>query len=485
MAVFLFPAVQCFSQQTHMQLSLDEVIDIAQSQSLQAIIAKHRFRQGYWEYRTHIAEFRPSLNMDLQFPRFNRAIETIRNADGSYSFSYVSENRAQASLDMTQNVGFTGGSIFVQSDLTRMDEFGDDNTTTYISAPLRIGYRQPLNGYNELKWKRKIEPAKYEEAKKEYVEQMEQVAERAVRLFFDLALAQLNIDISEINFQNADTLYKIAHGRYNLGTIAEDELYQMELSYLNADTELKQSRIDLEINKFELRSFLGYNENVDIELVIPVKTPELEVEVDRALGLAKQNNPSLLNLEIQLLEASRQVAESKAEKGLDADLFASFGLTQSDISLSGSYQNPEDQQIIQLGASFPILDWGLGRGRYRMAQSNQEVVRTQVQQAEIDFEQEVMLTVMQFNLQENMLMTAAKSDTVAQMRYDVAKQRFLIGKIDVLDLNVARQEKDVARRGYIAALRNYWQFFYDLRRLTLYNFIEEKTLTADFDELLK
>ena len=42
--------------------------------------------------------------------------------------------------------------------------------------------------------------------------------------FFSLALAQINKQIAEMNYSNADTLFRIAQGRYQLGTIAEDEL---------------------------------------------------------------------------------------------------------------------------------------------------------------------------------------------------------------------------------------------------------------------
>jgi outer membrane protein TolC len=91
---------------------------------------------------------------------------------------------------------------------------------------------------------------------------------------------------------------------------------------------------------------------------------------------------------------------------------------------------------------------------------------------------------MQFNLQDDQLLIASKADTIAEKRYEVTKQRFLIGKIDVLDLNVALEEKDIARRGYIQALRNYWDYFYSLRILTLYDWINEMKLEEDFNEVL-
>jgi hypothetical protein len=41
---------------------------------------------------------------------------------------------------------------------------------------------------------------------------------------------------------------------------------------------------------------------------------------------------------------------------------------------------------------------------------------------------------------------------------------------------IAQQEKDAAIRGYLDALRTYWQLYYDLRRLTLYDFAESRLL---------
>ena len=132
----------------------------------------------------------------------------------------------------------------------------------------------------------------------------------------------------------------------------------------------------------------------------------------------------------------------------------------------------------------PILDWGMGKGQYKMAQSAEEVVKMDVSQSMIDFDENIFLQVMQFNLQDDQVRIASKADTIADLRYEVTKQRFLIGKIDVLDLKVALEEKDVARRSFVEALRNYWNYYFDLRGLTLYDWQKDVKLSEDFDDLL-
>jgi len=133
----------------------------------------------------------------------------------------------------------------------------------------------------------------------------------------------------------------------------------------------------------------------------------------------------------------------------------------------------------------PILDWGLGRGRYKMAQSNLELAQVTSDQALVDFEQNLILDAEQFNLQKAQVAVAAKSDTVAMRMYEVTKQRFLIGKIAILELNNADTKKDQNRRNYIQALQNYWNYFYNIRNLALFDFVNRKPLETEFEKLLE
>jgi len=466
-------------------LTLDEVVNLAAEQSPNALIAKHRFRASYWQYRTFVAEYRPALTLAGNLPDYSTAYNRVWNSVAQ-QWEYASTNVLQTSgnLQLAQNIGLTGGSISLFSDLTYEKNF-ETGGERYITAPLNVRLTQPLFRYNELRWQKKIEPLKYEEARKSYLRDIENVHMMAVQNFFSLALAQINREIAETNMQNADTLYKIALGRYNLGTIAEDELLQMELSYLNAGTAINESEMNLRDRELKLRSFLGFNQTVRLELLIPGEIPSLQVEVGEVLKLAELNNPDLIALERQLVEAQSSVAQAKAEKGLNANLTASYGLRDQDPLLEMAYNEPNKQQTVRVGFTLPILDWGQGRGRFKMAQSSEELTRVQVEQSRIDFEQNLLLDVQMFNMQDDQVRIAAKSDTVAAKMFEVTKQRFLIGKIDVLDLNNADTKKDQNKRNYIQALNNYWTYYYNMRALTLFDFINRKPLETDYDKLVE
>ena len=340
-----------------------------------------------------------------------------------------------------------------------------------------IGYSQSLFGYNSLKWNRRIEPLRYQEAKKTYVETLELVAANATQKFFALATAQSNYEIASTNYANADTLYTYAQGRYNIGTITENEMLQLELNKLTEETNRMNAHIEVENCMQELRSYLGIQEDILIKVDVSDHVPNLHIDLSTALITARQNSPDILDMQRRKLESESRVASARANAGLKADLYLRFGLTQTGNKLKDAYHNPLDQQYVTLGISLPILDWGRGKGQVRVARSNRDLTYTQVEQDKTDFELNVRKLVKQFNLQSQRVHIAARTDETAQRRADVARRLYILGKSTVLDLNASISEKDAARRNYITALYNYWSLYYTLRSITLYDFEVDAPLT--------
>lgn len=481
--ILLFPLQNIRSQELK-RLTLEDVLKLAEEQSPNALMAKHRFRASYWQYRTFKAEYRPSLTLTGTTPNYSTAYERVWNSvQNQWEYRSTNVLRNIGSLALSQNIGVTGGTIFLNSDLTLENNFEKDERN-YITSPISIGFTQPLFRYNNLKWQKKIEPVRYEAAKRTFLSDIEMVHTQAVNYFFQLALAQSNKQIADMNFANADTLYEIAKGRYELGTIAENELLELQLSWLNTETSRKEAEINLRDREIRMKSFLGFNENVRLELIIPTSIPDLQVNPQEVLELALENNPQILNQQLSVLNAQSNLAQAKAERGLNANLNASFGMRDQDSDFRLAYKDPNQQQNIRIGITVPILDWGLGKGKFHMAKSSLELAQVTADQAIVDFEQNLVLDVEQFNLQKDQVMVAAKSDTVAMRMYEVTKQRFLIGKIAILELNNADTKKDQNRRAYIQQLQNYWNYFYNLRSLALYDFVNRKPLETEFEKLL-
>ena len=484
LVILLFFCTGLYSQNDEKQFTLDDAVEIARQQSPDALMAKHRFRANYWQYRSYKASYLPSLEIAGTLPNFNRSIQRISVPEGEL----LSERQyADYSLNayLRQRIGFTGGQLFLRSGIERLDNFTDTSTVTqYLSTPINIGYSQPIFKFNSFKWEKKLEPMIYEESKKKYIEDMEQVSLMTTNHFFNLLLAQIREKIAIVNQANYDTLYKIAQGRYNLGKIAENDLLQLELQFLRATSNVEDARLDVENKLFRFKSYLRIKDDTPIDLIPPLEIKPFKVNVVKALEEARLNSSQGLAFERRLLEAEREVNRAKMDGRFDAELYAVYGLTQSSIELDNVYTNPVDQQQLTLGMTMPILDWGVAKGRIKMAESNQELVRTTIEQEQIDFDQQIFLKVARFNMQFDQVIIAAKSDTIAQKGYNITKARYLIGKISITDLNIAQQEADKSKSTYINSLRTYWVNYYELRQLTLYDFERKMLILVDYKELL-
>lgn len=471
------------AQKEVMNLSLQQTIELAKHQSPDAQTARHSFRSAYWNYKSYRSNYLPSLKL-TSTPYLNRAIDKISLEDGKVKFVEQNLLSTDLTLSLSQNIPWTGGTFFIETAAQRMDQFGD-RSTSYQTSPVSIGYRQSLFGYNSLKWNRRIEPLRYKEAKKTYIETLELVAARATQKFFALATAQSNHEIASFNYANADTLYQYAWGRYNIGTITENEMLQLELNMLTEETNKMNARIEMDNCMQELRSYLGIQSDEDLVVKVSDRVPDFSVELHEALLMANENNPDIQNMIRRKLESESNISYARANAGLKADLYLSFGLTQKAGKLGDAYKDPLDKQYVSLGISLPILDWGRGKGQIQVARSQRDLVHTQVEQDKTDFELNVRKLVKQFNLQTQRVRIASRTDETAQRRSEVARRLYIQGKSTILDLNASISEKDAARRNYISTLYNYWNLYYALRSLTLFDFEKNLPLATDYNLLIE
>lgn len=486
LTLIIFLSRQGFSQPAQMQLTLDQVIEMASQNSIDAFRITNMYRASYWEYRYYKADRLPTLSLSatpVDFSRYRtREYNFQTNQDEFVQREYVNSD---FSLSLTQNVALTGGTFFLNSDLGMVRNLGANQKDSYQSTPISIGYQQTLNGYNALKWESKIEPVKFEKAKKDLIKSRESLSIKAMDKFFNLADAQIQLNIAQNNLASNDTLYRLGKGRFQVGTVTQDDLLTLELNLLKAKQSLNESNSEVQRAQADLTSFLGLDKNTRITCIVPYAIPSIEVDVTEAIGQAAKNNPIGLEHEQLLLEQDEAVAKAKSETGFNTTIYALYGLDQSSDKLSTVYDNPGDRQRLRLGVNIPIVDWGRRKGRYQMAQYNREVVKATIEQARIDFEQELFQDVMEFNLQAEQVKNAGLADTVANKGYEVALQRFLIGKVDVVKLNIARTDLETARRTYISAIRKYWNYYFTLRMKTLFDFAKDETLSAEYDKLLE
>ena len=464
-----------FSQAQIQRVSLAEVVQLAREQSVaskQAITAK---KTNYWQYRSFMADFKPQLSLNGTVPGFTNSYIQVVQPDGTVSFQSVSYNNSLVSLSLDQSIALTGGTIYVQQQMQRFDNFAG-KTTSYNGIPFEFGITQPLFRFNAMKWNRKIEPLKYQEGNQQYIASLEQVALDATGLYFDLLVAQVNLQIAEKNRSNNDTLYKIAGHKLELGKISQNDLLQLQMGLLTAQKDLASAQQSAAVSSLKLKMFLSSRDERELELEVPNEKEEFGINPQLALEQAFTNRSTSISFRRRLLEAERDVVEAKKENGLNASLNATFGLSNQGARPGDVYIKPQDREFVELKFTLPIMTWGRNKARTEVAKANQEFAQQSVEQDKLTFEQEIFTQVTLLQMLQKQVKLTKLADQIAANRYQIAQERFILSNLSVTDLGIAMQEKDRAKRDYILALRDYWQSYYTLRLLTLYDFEKDQKI---------
>lgn len=481
----LFVSASCFGAETErITITLDEAIARARVNSVDAAVALDELRTSYWEYRSYRAELLPEVNFSATVPAYHKQYSPYMNESGSYSFVRNNYLQMNGEVSLSQNIWLTGGKVSLNTSLDFFRQLDGDKYNRFMSIPVALTLTQPIFGVNNLKWNRKIEPVRYEEAKAAYMSASEDVAIKAISYYFQLLMADENLLIARQNLENARKLYDVAKEKREMGRISGNDLLQMELNRLNAESELTDCESNRKSCMFQLRTLLDYNENTDIIPETPSDVPTAAITYDDALQKALDRNKFAANLRRRQLEADYEVAKAKGNMR-QISLFAQVGYTGTDRRFAGAYSTLKDNQVVEIGFEIPILDWGRRRGKVKVAESNRKVTESRLRQERADFAQNIFILVERYRNQLEQLDISRRADEIAAKRYATNVETFMIGKISTLDLNDSRTSKDEARREYINELYLFWNYYYQIRSLTLWDYALDSDIDTDIEKILK
>ena len=457
-------------------LSLSEVVAMAKSNSIAAKQATTVKETKYWEWRTFKSNYQPQLSLQGILPGYSKTYTQVQQPNGTIVFQPIHYDNSSLTLNFSQSIAATGGTIYGTTQLQRFSDF-DRNNVLYNGIPYGIGYTQPLLQFNSLKWDKKIEPLKFNESKQAYIETQEKIAITVTEYFFDLLLAQVNLSIAETNFGNTQRILTIADTKFELGKISKNEILQLQLEVLNAKKAVGTANRDVEIATLNLRSYAGIGGDDKIKLNMPGVVQQMTVAADKVLAEAFENRSDAIAFVRRLAEAKRDVAKAKGENGLTATLRANLGFSNAGTRIFDIYRSPKNQQSVELQLSIPLMDWGRSKSRTKTALANEQFITYTVEQDKQTFKQQIVTQVTLFNMMKEQILLTDAAEKIAAEKYKIASERYVLGNLSITDLSIAFQENDRAKRDYVSSLRDFWAAYYQLRYLSLYDFEQNKKIT--------
>src|SRR5882757_1253237 len=183
------------------RLTLKEVVAMAKDNSIAAKQAVTTRETKYWQWRTFKSNYQPQLSLSGNLPGYSKTSTPVVQPDGTIVFQPIHYDKSSLTLNFSQSITATGATIYGQTNLQRFDDF-DRNSFLYNAVPYAIGFSQPLRKFNALKWNKKIQTLLFNESKQTYIEAQEQISITVTGYFFDLLLAQVNLEVAESNLAN-------------------------------------------------------------------------------------------------------------------------------------------------------------------------------------------------------------------------------------------------------------------------------------------
>lgn len=476
LAVLLSSLNVVFAGTDTLKLNLLQVVEMARANSIAAKQAATVKETKYWEWRTFKSNYQPQLALEGILPGYTETYTQVQQPNGSILFQPVHYDNSSLTLNFSQSIAATGGTIYGTTQLQRFDDF-DRNSVLYNGIPYGVGYTQPLLQFNSLKWDKKIEPLKYSESKQVFIETQEKISITVTEYFFDLLLAQVNLDIAELNYANTKRILSIANTKFELGKISKNEILQLQLEVLNAQKAVGTAKRDVEVATLNLRSYTGIEGDDRIKLDMPQAVAQMTVATEKVLAEAFANRSDAIGFARRLAEARRDVAKAKGENGLKATLRANLGFSNAGLSAFDVYRNPKNQQTVELQLSIPVMDWGRSKSRTKTAQANEQLVTYAVEQDKQTFKQQIVTQVTLFNMMKEQTKLTDTAAKIAAEKYKIASERYVLGNLSITDLSIAFQENDAAKRDYVSSLRDFWGAYYQLRYLSLYDFEKNIKIT--------
>jgi outer membrane protein len=455
-------------------LTLTDAVALAQKQGLSAEASRQTLNAARARDRAFNARLMPQVSLGGVAANYNHAIIPVLQPTGETHFVSQSQNESSMGLTVSQAIPWLGSTLSVGSYLDRVDVTGTGRT--YNSKPFLIALDQDLLKPRTTLWDARAEDLRANLAERQYLESREDLALNTASAFFDYYAANVALRNATTNVAVNDTLYTLNKGRFEVGKIGENELLQSELQLLRARATLDGAKLERDRSESALRRLVNVHSHDTLVVVPPQNVPTVEVDPEMAVRQALQHASIVEQAAFDSVNARRAETTARLNNGFNASIHATYGMNQTSNLFGLAYTSPLPQQQFSMQVRMPILQWGGGRADVQAARAMQSEVASQSRARREQLVEDARYAALQLTQSQRMLLIAAKADTVAQKRFEVAKNRYVIGKIGVSDLYIAQNEKDQALEAYVQALRGFWTNYYHLRRVTLYDFATKSEL---------
>ncbi|MFA6165903.1 MAG: TolC family protein [Gemmatimonadaceae bacterium] len=454
-----------------LRLTLRDALAMAVQQGPQARIALGTRDAARARDHVALSQYLPSLSVGgASVPTITRSITPVIQPDGTTLYKPLQQTTAGLTASVVQRVPWTNTTLNIASGLNQVQVNGAAGSRTWSSVPLQLSLTQPLLKANTYKWEIRQQALRISLAERRYLEAREDLSLAVTNAFFDVHGTALAVANAAKNAATNDTLFTLNKGRLEVGKIGENDLLQSELALLRSRSSIADALLAHQRALAQFRLVLSLPPGTPVSIVVSDSVPTFDADTTLAVEQARRNAAGMTDAEAATVQADRALSEARWNTGPGGNLQVSYGYNNTAGTAAAAYKDLRDAQQLQVGVQIPVWQWGTHGAQVQAAKSERMSAQTSAQNLRNQVELTARFAALQLGQARRALQIAAKADTVAAKRFEVALNRYGISRITIDNLYIAQSEKDQALSSYVQALRGYWQAYFQLRKATLYDF---------------
>ena len=273
-----------------------------------------------------------------------------------------------------------------------------------------------------------------------------------------------------MKYSTCDSLYQRGIYRKKLGGIDNCDLYELEIEKNKSETEIIELESKIETEKLSFAKFLQLTDTTLFHFEVPTNVRDINVPLSKAQSLALENSSVILNCRRAKIQNEQAEAKAQAQRFLEASVSVNVGWHQVADNFKGVYKNLLNEQSALINVSIPLVDFGRRKTQLAQIRENIELDIINEQKAADNVIDEVVERVSYMTINRRKVRSAAETYELAQMFYKETLELYKLGRNTFSKVCEALIRQKMALADYYNAMRDYWINYYELRRMTLYDF---------------
>lgn len=460
-------------------LSLEKALEIAELGSPSIQRSLFNIEQYQYSLKAERASLKSRFSLTLDPFSFSNT----RQFDDQFSQWFTNRRiNSSGTFQVEQPILKTDGTIGLfntfgwRNNRTEIASLGE-NSNKAFSNNLYLAINQPLFTYNRRQMALDELELNYENANLDYAIQRLTLERTITSQFFDVYLAQLNLDISREELENTTKNFDIIKNKVEAGLLAKEELYQAELNFANAQLSVQDNELGLANAEELFKREIGMSLDENIQLFTELEAQEVVIDLEKAIEYALDSRMELRQRQINIDKSLFEMERTKSMNEFRADLQLTLGIFGDNEDFGKVYNSPTSNPSVGLSLNIPIWDWGERNARIQAQEVSMKSQRLELKEDQKQIKMDIRRSYRSVQTQMPRIAIARKNVENAELTYEINLERYINGDLSGIDLNQFQTQLSSKKIELARSLINYKTQLLDLKILTLYDWEKQEPVS--------